>query len=217
MSAWEKYLHSNEKDPLVQLAVLHAEFESIHPFLDGNGRLGRMIVPLFMYERKLLRRPVFYVSAYLDAHCEEYYERLLAVSRDDDWTGWCEFFLRGVTEQVNDNCRKADAILRLYNKQKGLIADLTRSYHSSRALDFVFGHPVFRSSVFCKSADIPEPTAKRFLKILRDNKVLSEVSKGSGQRPAVYAFNELLDITEGNAAFTSGPSFKISGSQNAEK
>ncbi len=84
MSAWEKYLNANERDALVQLAIVHAEFEALHPFLDGNGRLGRMLIPLFLFECNLLAAPTFYLSAYLEARREDYYDRLLAVSRDGD-------------------------------------------------------------------------------------------------------------------------------------
>ena len=87
MSIWERYAHEDAADRLVQLALLHAEFEALHPFLDGNGRLGRMLVPLFMWQTGLIHRPMFYVSAFLEANRDEYYERLLAVSRDGDWTG----------------------------------------------------------------------------------------------------------------------------------
>lgn len=98
MSRWEQYIHSTELDVLVQLALIHAEFEALHPLLDGNGRIGRMLIPLFLYDRKLLHEPMFYMSEYLEANRPEYYDRLLAVSRDNDWTGWCEFFLRAVTQ-----------------------------------------------------------------------------------------------------------------------
>lgn len=93
MSAWERFMHGEAPDRLVQMAILHAEFEALHPFLDGNGRVGRMLVPLFLWRSGLIARPVFYVSAYLEAHRGAYYDGLLAVSRDDDWTGWCRFFL----------------------------------------------------------------------------------------------------------------------------
>src|ERR1700754_3533735 len=99
MEGVEKYLHHNEPDVLVQLAVVHAEFESLHPFLDGNGRLGRMLVPLFLFERKLLHVPMFYLSEHLESNRQLYYDKLLAVSREDDWTGWCEFFLTALKEQ----------------------------------------------------------------------------------------------------------------------
>ncbi len=141
MSAWERYLHTEAPDKLVQLAILHAEFEAVHPFLDGNGRIGRLLVPLFLVEKKLLSTPNYYISAYLESHRDEYYERLLAVSRDDDWTGWCEFFLTAMIRQAEDNQAKAMAILDLYRAKKDWIAELTHSHHAIRALDRLFSRP----------------------------------------------------------------------------
>ena len=94
LNVWEKFVHGSSPDPLVQLAVVHAEFEALHPFLDGNGRLGRMSVPLFMFQKGLIQSPMFYISAFFEQNKDEYYERLLAISRDNDWSGWCRFFLR---------------------------------------------------------------------------------------------------------------------------
>ncbi len=92
LDRWEKFIHDEAPDRLVQLALVHAEFEALHPFLDGNGRLGRMCVPLFMYKTGLIQSPMFYISAFFEAHRDEYYERLLSISRDNDWTNWCVFF-----------------------------------------------------------------------------------------------------------------------------
>ncbi len=201
MDAWERYLHGDAPDKLVQLAVLHAEFEAIHPFLDGNGRLGRLIVPLFLFSQGLLSRPNFYLSEYLESHRDEYYDRLLAISRDGDWTGWCEFFLRGVIAQAETNQTKAAAILELYRSRKDWIAEVTHSQYAVRALDWMFERPIFRSSDFIESVDIPRPTATRILRVVRDNGLLREVRPGAGRRAAVYAFSELLNLAEGRAAF----------------
>ena len=127
MSAWERYLHEDAPDRLVQLAILHAEFEALHPFLDGNGRLGRMLAPLFLWQKGLISRPMFYISAWLEAHRDEYYDRLLAVSRDDDWTGWCGFFLEAVRTQAEENLRLTQAILHLYDELKLRLPAMTRS------------------------------------------------------------------------------------------
>jgi Fic family protein len=102
MSAWERYLHADAPDKLIQLAILHAEFEAIHPFLDGNGRLGRLLVSLYLVDKRLLSSPNFYVSAYLEAHRDEYYKGLLAVSRDHDWASWCVFFLTAILDHRPD-------------------------------------------------------------------------------------------------------------------
>ena len=125
MSVWERYMHRDEPDRLVQLAILHAEFEALHPFLDGNGRMGRMLVPLFMWQRELIRQPAFYVSAYFEANREAYYEGLRSVSRDDDWSGWCAFFLEAVRTQAEDNLVKTEAILGLYEEMKDRVLEVT--------------------------------------------------------------------------------------------
>ena len=201
MSAWEAYIHAAAPDALIQLAVLHAEFEAIHPFLDGNGRLGRLIIPLFLKSKGLLSAPNFYLSEYLEAHRDEYYDRLLAVSRDGDWTGWCGFFLRAIIEQAGTNQAKAQAIHALYTARKDWMVEATRSQYGVRALDWFFSRPIFVASDFVTQADIPEPTAKRILRLVRDNGLLREIRQSSGRRPAVLAFPELLNICEGRAAF----------------
>jgi len=201
VSSWERYLHSEQPDMLVQLAVLHAEFEALHPFLDGNGRLGRMLIPLFLFARKFLTQPTFYLSAYLEARRDEYYERLLAVSRDGAWTGWCEFFLRALVAQADSNTRKAREMLELYGSKKEWVVDRTHSQHAVRALDFIFSCPVFRSSDFVGHAGIPDPTAKRILRVLRDEGLLRVMREGSGRRSAILAFPELLNVAEGRGVF----------------
>ena len=197
MSRWEKYVNGIEPDVLVQPAIVHAEFESLHPFLNGNDRLGRMLIPLFLFARERLRVPMFYMSDRLEAHRQEYYDRLLAVSRDDDWTGWCEFFLRMLTEQATKNEAKSAKMLALYRAKKDWMVETTHSQHAIRALDFLFAVPTFNSSDFVSHAAIPAPTARRILKLCSDARMLSVLQEASGRRPAVYSFSELLQITEG--------------------
>jgi len=201
MSAWEKYVHSEAPDRLVQLAVLHAEFEALHPFLDGNGRLGRMLVPLFMWQNSLIHKPMFYISAYFETNRDVYYDRLLAVSRDGDWTGWCRFFLEAVRSQAEENQRKTIVILELYESMKRKVAEATRSQYAIHALDWIFGRPIFKSSHFVANAGIPEPTAKRILSVLRQERVLRVMAEGRGRRASVLAFPSLLNIAEGRDAF----------------
>ena len=197
MSAWERYAHDDAPDRLVQLAILHAEFEALHPFLDGNGRLGRMLVPLFLWQTGLIRRPMFYISAFFEARRDSYYDGLLAVSRDDDWTGWCRFFLEAIRSQAEDNLMKAQGILALYEEMKRRVPEMTRSQYAIRALDWIFERPIFKSSDFVESAGIPAPTARRFLGVLQTGAVLRVLAAGSGRRAAVLAFPALLNIAEG--------------------
>jgi Fic family protein len=198
MDDWEQYMVSEkELDPLVQLAVVHVEFEALHPFEDGNGRLGRMLIPLFLFKKGLLGSPNFYMSGYLEAHRESYQEHLRAVSRDDAWTQWCSFFLRGIADQATENEQRARAILALYERVKTQVADLTHSQHAIRAVDFLFQQPIFAASDFTKSSEIPKPTAARILGLLREAQLLSTLRVGKGQRPGIHAFRELINIAEG--------------------
>jgi len=202
MDGWERYFGStSEPDALVQLAILHVEFEALHPFKDGNGRLGRMLIPLFLYQCKLLNSPDFYMSGYLEAKREEYQDRLRAVSRDGDWTGWCAFFLQGIREQAAENESKARAILSLYDRVKNQVADITHSQHSIRVVDFMFQAPIFSAPLFINHSEIPKPTASRILKVLKDAEILRSIQHGKGRRPGIYAFRELLNIAEGNDVF----------------
>ena len=201
MSRWERYVHEEVADKLVQLAVLHAEFEALHPFLDGNGRLGRMLVPLFMWQAGLIQRPMFYISAYFESHRDEYYDRLLGVSRAGDWTGWSRFFLEAVRDQAEENLTKTRAILELYEVMKRRVSAATRSQYAIHALDWIFGRPIFKSSDFVASAGIPDPSAKRILAVLRDEGVLTVMQQGRGRRATVLAFPALLNIAEGREAF----------------
>ena len=197
MDAWERFVHADFPDRLVQLAIIHAEFEAIHPFLDGNGRLGRLLIPLFLFSQGLLARPNFYMSEFLEANREEYYDRLLAVSAKDDWTGWCMFFLRGLIAQAERNQRKAKAIVELYRERLDWIARHTGSQFSVRALEWMFGQPIFSGPDFKRSAGIPPQTAERILRIVRDEGLVRAIRTGRGRRSGIYVLTELLDLVEG--------------------
>ncbi len=202
MARWERYINNDEvPDPLIQLAVLHAEFEALHPFLDGNGRLGRLLVPLFLWRRGLIARPVFYISAWLETNRSAYYEGLLRVSRDDDWTGWCQFFLEAVTRQAEDNLAKAREIRRLYDNLKDRVVQLTHSQYAIYALDWIFECPIFCSTDFAKQSSIPQSSAKRILHVLRDASIVKTLVEGKGSRAAVLVFPDLLNAAEGRKVF----------------
>jgi Fic family protein len=197
MGSWERFIQADSQDGLVHLALLHAEFEALHPFLDGNGRMGRMFVPLFLWQRGLIGRPVFYISAYFESRRGAYYERLLAVSRDGDWTGWCAFFLEAVRAQAEENLAQVRAIRELYEDLKDRLPKMTHSQYAIQALDWLFEHPIFPSSRFRTSAGISKATARRFLSVLREGGILTEIRPGRGRRPAILAFLDLLHIAGG--------------------
>ena len=199
MSAWEQYIHQECPDRLIKLAILHAEFEALHPFLDGNGRLGRMLVPLILWQDGLIREPTFYISAYFETHRDAYYNGLLAVSRDDDWTGWCRFFLEALRMQAEDNLNRSNGIISLYDEMKQRVPALTRSRFAIQSLDWIFEHPIFNGSDFAAETGMSGRTARRILDALCEGGVLRIVVPGSGRRTSVLAFPELLSIAGGEA------------------
>lgn len=194
MAAWEKLIHEEYDDTLVQLALLHAEFEAIHPYLDGNGRLGRLLVPLFLVHNKVLKSPNFYISSYLESNRDEYYSRLSNISSNNEWTEWCVFFLKAITQQAIDNEARARSILNLYETKKTWVVEETHSQYAVQALDWFFKRPIFKTPDFIRSTKIPDATATR---IVRDAGLLNEIQPPSGRRPAILAFTELLDIADG--------------------
>lgn len=196
LSNWEDYLYETEKDPLVQLAILKAQFELIHPFRDGNGRIGRMLVPIILYHKKILSQPMFYISAYLERNRDVYYERLLAISRDEDWNGWISFFLEALVLQSEENSKKARAILELYNGMKTRVAKITRSQYSIQTIDVLFSSPVINSSDFSIKSGIPDRTAQRIIQRLEQDGILRMIKEGRGSRSPTYLFLDLLNITE---------------------
>lgn len=195
MENWEIYYQSSEKDSLVQLAVLKAQFELIHPFLDGNGRIGRMIVPLFLFDKKLLSQPMFYISSYLESNRDVYYAKLNAISQQDDWNGWIRFFLNAIVVQANENTVKTKNIVDLYNQTKQVITDTTHSQFSIQALDALFLCPIFSGTDFKDITRIENrTTASKLVKQLLDSDIIRVIEEGSGRRPSKYVFPELLRL-----------------------
>lgn len=187
----EKYIHSDDKDLLVQLAVIHAQFEMIHPFMDGNGRVGRMLLPLFLYFKKAISYPSFYLSEYLEANREEYYKTLLSISQNNSWEEWISFFLRAVIEQSRKNIEKAEKIINLYEQKKQRIAEITKSQFSIKILDALFIMPVFQSRDFIRISKIPRESAFRSIRTLEKNQVIVSDKK---KKNRLYFFTKLLEV-----------------------
>ncbi|PAT36944.1 Fic family protein [Vandammella animalimorsus] len=197
LQAWEAYLADNDVDVLLQCAVVHAQFELIHPFKDGNGRIGRLLIPLFLFQKRALASPMFYLSEYLESHRDLYYARLQAISREGDWTGWIAFFLDAVTQQAQENSARVKAIMALYEDMKRRIVDLTRSQHAIAVLDTLFDRPIFQASDFAQRSGIAKQSVAPLLRTLREAGILQVLREASGRRSAVLAFGELLNCAEG--------------------
>jgi Fic family protein len=197
LSNWEKYVHHDEQDCLVQMAVLHAQFEIIHPFGDGNGRLGRMIIPLILYGYKLLASPTFYLSSYLERHRETYYERLFQITNAGKWDPWVQFFLTAIAEQAKENSTKAKAILALYDQMKVRLPDIVPTKFTIQTIDAIFDRPVFKTIDFIERSRIPKQSAMRILKALQDHGTLVPIREGRGSKAAILLFHELISLAEG--------------------
>lgn len=197
LEAFERYIAGDDIDTLIQCAVVHAQFEILHPFKDGNGRIGRLLVPLFLYQKRALASPMFYLSEYLEANRETYYLRLRASTNEGNWTGWIEFFLDAIHQQALDNTNRVRQILDLYERMKQKITDLTRSQYSLKVLDTLFDRPIFQSNDFIKRSGIPKNSAMPFLRTLREEGILFPLREASGRKAAILVFRELLNCAEG--------------------
>jgi Fic family protein len=201
LRAWEVYLDADDVDFLMQTAVVHAQFELLHPFKDGNGRIGRILIPLFLYQKKVLSQPMFYLSEYLESHRDEYYARLKGISTENDWNGWIAFFLRATTTQAVQNAQRVAAIQTLYEEMKTAIHATTRSQYTVHLLDAIFSKPVFRTSDLARRLTdehgIHVKTAPALLRQLRDAGILREIHPGAGRRSATLCFPRLINLAEG--------------------
>ncbi len=197
MAAWERYANDEAQIPLIKAALAHAEFEAIHPFSDGNGRIGRMVIPLMFTIDGIIANPCFYLSEFFEHRNTEYQDMLLAVSERDAWTEWCVFFLDAVASQAKENALKARGIFNLYENTLDFIMSAVRSDNAARVTPFLFKMAVFPSSTFTKDAGLSEGTSRRLIKALKDDERIVEILPHRGNNPAVFAFPELLRLVEG--------------------
>lgn len=197
MASWSAYLNDGNVPAILRTAISHVEFEALHPFKDGNGRLGRMLITLLLWRYGIIRAPHFFISQVFEERKEEYIERMRRVSSHDEWTEWCIFFLDGLCEQANRNMTTARRVFDLYEEMKERMRIETNSQWAITALDFLFANPVFRNTRFTNHAGIPPHVARRMTRILRSSGVIREQVPASGRRPALYSFVPLLVIVRG--------------------
>ena len=196
MAKLVKFMNESEMRPLIRIAIAHVEFEALHPFRDGNGRIGRMLITLMLWHLKVLSQPFFFVSGYLEQHKDEYIERMRAVSEVGDWTGWVAFFLRAIREQAAENSKTADEIRDFHDTMRERFREVLNSQYQDQALDFVFENPVFRNSRFVDRTGIPASSVRMLSNRLADAGLLRSITNASGRRAALYAFDPLLQLLE---------------------
>jgi Fic family protein len=160
--------------------------------------MGRILIPLFLFHKKLLSSPMFYLSAYLDANRETYLARLGAISQKQDWNGWIQFFLTAVVKQAADNIDRVREMLRLYENMKSQIVEITHSQFAIQALDAIFSRPIFRGAEFSTISRIPtKQTAATMVRQLQEAGILKVLQPAKGRRSAMLAFPELINLVEG--------------------
>ncbi|MDP2940066.1 MAG: Fic family protein [Candidatus Omnitrophota bacterium] len=192
---FEKFLHDRENFAgLIQCALIHYQFEAIHPFLDGNGRIGRLLITLFLCERKYLSYPILYLSAFFEKFRNEYYDKLLAVSQKGEWEEWIKFFLRAVIVQSQDAIKNSQSILNLLEVYKGRIHQKRPSGYTLKLLDEIFKNPYMSIPRAAQRLDTSYHTAKAAVKKLLEAKILFEITDKI--RGKIYCAKELLELLE---------------------
>lgn len=189
-----EYIEKSNHPILIKTAITHIEFEALHPFKDGNGRIGRMLITLMLWSSGTISEPHFYISSYLEDNKGLYIDAMRNVSENDDWEGWCKFFLEAIEQQAVRNLEIAESIRQLYEEMKTIFSKNLSSKWSVDALDFVFTNPVFKNNKFTANSRIPNATAARFTRILLEKKLLTTLEEASGRRPALYSFEPLMEL-----------------------
>ena len=194
MSDWEAFVHDGSPlPPLIRCAVMHYQFEAIHPFRDGNGRIGRLLIPLFLIERGVLPSPLLYLSVYFDAHRQAYYDHLYRVSTTGEWEPWLEFFLVGVREQSEDAISRARALRDLHDDYRQRLQAVGASANALQLADELFLSPIVTRR---KVADLREVTGAGSRLIVEKLEEVGILHSIDDTRPQLFMADELVDLLQ---------------------
>ena len=191
----ELFIHQEDFIPaLVKIAMIHAQFETIHPFLDGNGRMGRLLITFWLCQQNILTKPLLYLSFYFKKNRAEYYDRLMAVRKNGDWENWIKFFLRGIAEVSDEATESARAILKIKEDATNALykKDRTNSNYQ-RLLNYLFEQPFIKRSDVEQYLDVSNPTAGSILEVFCQMNILVDCTPDKA-RNKMYAFGKYLDI-----------------------
>ena len=195
LKALEHYLHQpSDLPPLVRLALVHYQFEAIHPFLDGNGRVGRILITLLLHDEKLLEQPLLYLSAFFEAHRSEYYRHLLAVSQRGEFEAWIRFFLEGVRTQSEDAVRRAEALHALHETYRARLKRAKAAPLQYRIVDLLFERVVLSAGTVVQELDVTHRAAIMGLRALKALRLVTEPLKRKRYR--IFMAKELNDILD---------------------
>jgi Fic family protein len=196
LDAFEKFLYADSPFPsLVRLGLIHYQFEAIHPFLDGNGRVGRLLITLLLCAWDLLPQPLLYLSAYFEAHRQEYYDHLLGVSQYGTWEAWLRFFLRGVAEQSLDAVARATQLQVLHAQYHQRFQTMRAAARLLQVVDLLFVRPILGIPQVAEALGVSHQSASRYVETLEAEGVLREITGQARNR--VYRADEVLQAIEG--------------------
>jgi Fic family protein len=195
---FERFLHDDQVPALIQCGLAHAQFETIHPFLDGNGRVGRLLITLLLVHRKVLRRPLLYLSHFLKGRRGEYYDWLTAIRDHGDWEGWLRFFLRGVAETAEEATATAQRTIDLRERHRAQLQSAGLGTNHLRLLDLLFQNPILNARLASDRLSISFDTAGRLVGQLERLGLLQEVT--GGQRYRRYRYTPYLALFEDEVA-----------------
>lgn len=195
LSDLEKFIHTSTDVPaLVQAAMIHYQFEAIHPFLDGNGRVGRLLMALLLTEWNILSQPLLNLSAYFERYRQEYYDHLLAVSQRGNWEAWLRFFLRGVSAQSRDSITRMERLGAIRSKYQPLVEAEKNSERMAAVVDFLFGRPIFNAKQLAEGLDMPFKTSRQYIEKLVQAGILREVTGYA--RNQIYRADEIFNVID---------------------
>jgi Fic family protein len=195
----EKFLHDQSLPVLIHTGLAHAQFETIHPFLDGNGRVGRLLITFLLCERKIMHRPLLYLSHYLKVHRAEYYDRLMAIRNEGNWEGWLKFFLRGVAEVSDEAINTARQIFALRDEHTKLVnLELgTSTAAGMRLLEYLYEQPIINVRMVERRLKSSFVTANKLVEQFVKLEILTETT--GGQRNRRYSYVSYLTLFESSA------------------
>lgn len=196
LHGFERFLHTESAvPPLVRLGLMHYQFEAIHPFLDGNGRVGRLLITLLLCRWQLLSQPLLYISAFFSIHQRAYYDLLLSVSQRGAWEEWLVFFLRGVTSQARDAVARVQRIQDLRERYREQFQSVRASARLLHLVDLLFARPILTSGQVGETLGVTAPTAQGYVDRLEEAGVLREITGQARNR--IYRADEVLEAIEG--------------------
>lgn len=195
MSDMEKFIHNDliYFPELLKIAIVHYQFETIHPFLDGNGRIGRLLITLYLVSKGILKRPILYLSDFFEKHRRSYYDNLMNAREKNDINHWFKFFLVGIIETAKNGITTFDKILQLQKQNELIVQKLGhRAANAQKILNYLYQKPVLNADKIREISGVSMPSAYKLIEILESNGILKEMT--GGQRKRVYAFDNYLKI-----------------------